>query len=352
MSSFTAQRGAVRIVFATGASGSIRDELARLGATRPLWVCTSRSAAQARDLAGDAPVLDTARQHVPGDVADAAAARARELGADVVVGFGGGSPIGLAKAIALACDGVRVAAVPTTYAGSEMTAIYGVTRDGRKTTGRDERVRPVLVVYDPALTHSLPVATSIASAINAMAHAVEALYADGVDDALRDEAEASVAAIGRAVPRLAADPTDAAGRADALYGAYLAGASLGVAAMGVHHKLCHVLGGSFGLPHAETHTVVLPHAVRFNADAAPQAIARVARALGVDDAANGLWDLARDAGAPTDLASLGLRASDLDRAADLATASAYPNPRPVERDAIRILLERALAGQRPIEPIP
>jgi maleylacetate reductase len=301
---------------------------------------------------------------VPAPVADAAVGRAASLGADVVVAVGGGSAIGLAKAIALA-GGPACVAVPTTYSGSEMTPIWGTTRDGAKETGRDERVRPRAVLYDPALTLDLPPRVAGPSALNAVAHCVEALYAPDANPVVALLAAEGLRALARAAPRIVRAPDDLDARTGALYGAWLAGLSLGAATMGLHHKLCHVLGGSFGLPHAETHAVVLPHAVAYNAAAAPAAMAVVAGTLadaGVDGGERPrdadalrvpralhalLADVAAAAGAPTTLRELGLRDADLDRAASLAAARPYPNPRPVHADAVRALLARALDGAPP-----
>ncbi len=282
---------------------------------------------------------------MPDDVADAGVAAAEQAGADAVVAFGGGSPIGLGKAIALRRE-VLLAAVPTTYSGSEMTNIWGLTGPDGKRTGRDERVRPRLIIYDPELTYGMPVPASMTSGFNAMAHAVEATYAQAVDDATLETAERSIRLLAEHLPGIAADAANPTSRAGALYGAYLAGSTI-AAGLAIHHKLCHVLGGSFGLPHAPTHSVVLPHALHYNRDAAPDAMARVATALGADDAAGGVYDLQRRVGAPASLRELGLDAADLDRAADLATRNAYYNPRPIDRDSIRALLGAAHAGTRP-----
>jgi len=266
------------------------------------------------------------------------------------VAIGGGSAIGMAKAIALA-GGPGSIAVPTTYSGSEMTAIWGITRDGAKETGRDERVRPRAVLYDPTLTLDLPPAIAGPSALNAAAHCVEALYAPDVNPVVALLAAEGLRALAASAPRVVRAPDDLPGRSEALYGAWLAGLSLGASTMGLHHKLCHVLGGSFGLPHAETHAVVLPHTVAYNAPAAPAAMHAAARALHTTDVPRALHallaDVARVAGTPTSLRALGLRDADLDRAVTLATARPYPNPRPVEARALRALLARALDGAPP-----
>jgi maleylacetate reductase len=284
--------------------------------------------------------------HVPIEVAEEARAEAAHLGADCCIAVGGGSTTGLAKAIALTSD-LPIVSVPTTYAGSEMTPIWGLTQSGIKKTGRDPRVLPKTVIYDPDFTMSLPAGMSVVSGINAIAHCVEALYSKDANPIISLAAEDAVRALARALPRIVKDPGDTEARSDALYGAWLGGVSLGAVGMALHHKLCHTLGGSFGLPHAETHTVVLPHAVAYNACEATAAMIPVARALQSEDAAGGLWDLAAGLSAPVALKAIGMRREDLDRAADLAVENPYWNPRRITRDGIRRLLEDAFEGRRP-----
>jgi len=342
-----------RVVFGAGTLARARDEVERLAITRALILTTPSQIAHGQavvDCLGDraAGVFNGAVMHTPVEVTRAALDALRGAGADGVVAIGGGSTIGLGKAIAVR-TGVPQLAIPTTYAGSEMTPVLGETEAGVKTTRRSLDVLPEAVIYDVELTLGLPAALSGTSGINAIAHAVEALYARDGNPITSLMAEHGIAALARALPAIAADPVDRAARGDALYGAWLCGVCLGAVGMALHHKLCHVLGGTFGLPHAETHTVVLPHAVAYNAPAAPEAMGRIARALGLEggDAAGGLHDLAAAVGAPRSLAELGLPADGLDRAADLAVQNPYANPRPLERAAIRALLERAFTGARP-----
>ena len=257
-----------------------------------------------------------------------------------------GSTTGLGKAIALDSE-LPLLAIPTTYAGSEMTSIYGLTEGAVKTTGRDARVLPRTVIYDPELTLTLPLGMSVTSGLNAIAHAAEGLYAHDGNPITALMAEEGLRAFAAALPMLARDPRDLDARGDALYGAWLCGCVLGAVAMGLHHKLCHTLGGSFNLPHAEVHAVILPHALAYNAAHAPGAMARIARALGVSDAARGVFDLATALGAPTSLRAIGMPADGLERAADLAATTPYPNPRPLERAALRALLQRAFDGAVP-----
>jgi maleylacetate reductase len=240
--------------------------------------------------------------------------------------------------------------VPTTYAGSEMTPIYGLTEGRLKRTGRDMRVLPRTVIYDPALTLSLPAAISAASGVNAMAHAVEALYAEDANPVISLMAEESIRALGEALPVIVRTPDDMEMRSRALYGAWLAGSCLGAVGMALHHKLCHTLGGTFNLPHAQTHAAMLPHTAHYNHSAAPEALARVARALGgreASEAGERLFELNRALGIPLALAQIGMAEEGLDEAADLACKNPYANPRAVERDAIRALLQRAWQGVAP-----
>jgi len=284
--------------------------------------------------------------HHPIEVVHEARARAAALDADCYVTIGGGTTTGTGKAIALE-TGMPVVAVPTTYAGSEMTPIYGITEGGVKRTGRDRRVLPRVVVYDPVLTLSLPPRVSGPSGINAMAHCVEALYAGDGNPIVSLMAAEGIRALARALPLVVQAPSDIDARAGALYGAWLAGIVLGTASIGIHHKLCHTLGGTFNLPHAEVHTVILPHATAYNRTAAPEAMRIAAQALGADDAAQGIFDLVSRIGGPTALKDIGMPEDGLDRAARLATENQYPNPRPVEYEPVRELLENAYWGRRP-----
>lgn len=341
----------MRVRFAAGALAHIADEMAHLGLNRAIVLCTPEQSALAHHVstllgARAAGVYTRAQQHVPLETAREARELARQLGADCAVAVGGGSTIGLGKAIALD-SGLPVVAIPTTYAGSEMTSIYGITEGGIKKTGRDTRVLPRSVLYDPQLTASLPVLLSITSGINAIAHAAEGLYASDGNPITNLMAQEGIAALARSIRGILENPTEPQARHDALYGAWLCGAVLGNVSMGLHHKLCHTLGGSFDLPHAQTHTVVLPHALAYNEDAAPEAMARIATAVGSKRAPSGVFDLARDHGAPVSLRELGMREQDLDQACEIAMQSQYPNPRPLERGGIRKLLQDAFEGNRP-----
>lgn len=338
-----------RVVFGAGRVSRLGEEVERLGAHRALVLCTPEQQPLARQIAtrlGNrcAGVFPGAVMHVPIEAARAAREQARALDADCAVAVGGGSTTGLGKAIALD-SGLPIVAVPTTYAGSEMTPIYGLTENGEKKTGRDARVLPRTVVYDPELTLALPLDLSVTSGLNAIAHACEGLYAEDANPIISLMAEEGIRALAAALPRLVASPHDLDARGDALHGAWLCGAVLGHVGMGLHHKLCHTLGGSFNLPHAATHTVVLPYALAYNAAAAPAAMAAIARALGTTEPPpRAIRALATALGAPTSLQSIGMPESGLDRVADLAVSKPYPNPRALERAALRELLQHAWEG--------
>ncbi|MFF3612081.1 maleylacetate reductase [Streptomyces sp. NPDC002580] len=349
---FSYETRPARVVFRPGAAVTATPgEVARLGLHRVLVVCGGRGEETARSVAdalGDscAGLHAGARMHVPAEVADKAVEVARATGADGCVAVGGGSAIGLGKAIALR-TGLPLIAVPSTYSGSEMTSVWGLTENGVKSTGRDTRVQPRSVVYDPELTLGLPVPLSVTSGINALAHAAEALYAPDRSPLVSLMAEEGVRAMAGALPEVAAAPGDPEARGRALYGAWLCGACLGATTMGLHHKLCHVLGGTFGLPHAETHTVVLPYVLAHNAPAAPDAIAVLSRALATDDVPHALRELAGGLGAPRTLAELGLREADLAPAAEQVAAQSYPNPREVTAHGVLGLLTAAYEGWEP-----
>lgn len=349
---FTHEYPPARIVLSPGAAtAATPDEARRLGLRRLLVLSGPRGADTAHAVADSlgalcAGVHAEARMHVPVEVAARAVEAARAAGADGCVAVGGGSSIGLGKAVALR-TGLPLIAVPSTYSGSEMTPVWGLTEHGVKRTGRDPVVQPRSVVYDPELTLSLPVPLSVTSGVNAIAHAVEALYAPDASPLTTLTAEEGIRVMAGALPAVAAEPESLQARGRALYGAWLCGASLGAATMGLHHKLCHVLGGSYGLPHAETHTLVLPHVLAHNSPAAPEAAAAVARALDTDDAPHALWELPRRLGAPRSLAELGLSEADLEHAAAQTVGESSVNPRPVTTDGVLRVLRGAYEGEPP-----
>jgi maleylacetate reductase len=349
--SFVHEALPMRVVFGVGALDRLGEEAAALGLSRVLVIRgpgrsdAGRRVAEA--LGGRAAGLFAeARMHVPADLARRTVEAADELGADGCVTVGGGSAIGLGKAVALA-RGLPVVAVPTTYAGSEMTPVWGVTEQGHKRTGRDQRVLPRSVLYDPTLTVSLPTMLSVVSGVNALAHAVEGLYAPDTTPIICLMAEEGARALAEALPKVVTDGADLDARAGAQYGAWLCGAVLGATTMSLHHKLCHTLGGMLDLPHAQTHTVLLPHVLAYNQPAAPTAVAALRRAFGAADPAGALWDLTGRLGAPRSLRELGMAEADLPRVVEQAVLRPYANPREVTADGLARLLRRAWAGEPP-----
>ncbi|MEM8654126.1 MAG: maleylacetate reductase [Pseudomonadota bacterium] len=351
MDSFLYTAGPARVLFETGGLAKAGQELSHLGVERALVLSTPQQAQGAQALAERlgtqaVGVFSDATMHTPVEVTDRAMAVVAEHNADGVVAFGGGSTIGLGKALALRTDLPQLA-IPTTYAGSEMTPIIGQTEGGKKTTQTTPKVLPETVIYDPALTYTLPSFIAGPSAVNALAHAVEALYAENRNPVTSMQAEAAIAAIGRAIPGLMGETVNEAARADAFYGAWLAGTCLASVGMAIHHKICHTLGGSFDLNHADIHCLMIPYTAGFNRDHAPDAMAAIARALQVEDPITGLFDLMQQAAGKTDLKSFGLSLADIDHAADLAVERAYYNPRPVTRDDVRTMLLAAFDGAHP-----
>jgi maleylacetate reductase len=350
---FTYEAAAQRVVFAPGAKSRLGTELAALGRQRALVLTTPEQAATGEALLQDlgesgAALFTGAAMHTPVDVTEHALQIAREREADCLVAIGGGSTIGLAKALALR-TGLQQVAIPTSFAGSEATPILGQTEGGRKTTLTDPRLRPNVILYDVTLVKTLPPAMVIASGMNAIAHGIEGLYAQNRNPITSVMALEGIRAMVSALPRLQADPANDEAWAETLYGSWLCGCVLGQVGMAIHHKLCHALGGGFNLPHAETHAVILPHAVAFNEVAVPALLQPVAEIFATATAHEGLTRFARQIGAPTGLQPFGLTLADLPKAVDLATANPYWNPRPITPDAISALLSRALTGA-PAQP--
>ncbi len=337
------------IVFGAGSRARLPAELEKLGLHRALVLSTPNQAGDAQaivDLLGEraAGLFSEALMHVPVETVAKARTAVTQTGADCTVSFGGGSTTGLGKALALELPNI---ALPTTYAGSEMTNIWGMTEAGRKRTGRADTVVPTLTVYDPELTLKLPASIAGPSGLNAMAQAVANLTSGAGNPVVRLFALEAVRTLAQALPRVVAQPEDLEARSDALYGACLAGASLGTGTTGLHHRLCHVLGGSFGTPHAETHTVLLPHTTAFNAPAVAGSMSDLAAALGAEDAVRALFELAEAVGAPTTLEAIGVSQGDLPRAAALATETPISNPVPVTTKDVEALLNNAYLGRLP-----
>jgi alcohol dehydrogenase class IV len=339
---FTYDALPARIVFGAGAARTrLAPEIEALGVSRLLLVASERDAERVRELVAPlghrvAATFTAVREHVPVATAEAARAMAAGAKADAVLSIGGGSTTGAAKAVALTAR-IPVVAVPTTYSGSEVTAVWGLTEDGRKITGTDPAVLPRVVVYDPELTASLPRELAVSSGFNALAHGVEAFWAPRRNPVSTAIAQDGIAALAAGLHK--DDP------AELLRGAWLTATAFAATGSGLHHKLCHVLGG-MGLPHARTHAVVLPHVLAFNAPGAPDAAVRVARALGVDDPVRGLRALADEMGVPRGLRDLGLREEQIDDVAALAEpAVPDDNPVPVGGGELRRLLRAAWAGE-------
>lgn len=348
LDSFKYQALPTRVVFGRGTSAALPDEAGRLGLQRLLVLSTpdqSTLAARVQQLLGERAVsaFNGATMHTPVEVTERALEVVKANGIDGIVAVGGGSTTGLGKAIALRTDLPQIV-LPTTYAGSEMTPILGETQDGRKTTQRSPKIQPEVVIYDVDLTLSLPAAMSALSAFNAIAHAAEALYAPDRNPIIALMAEEGIRAIVGALPRVTSTPRDADARASLLYGAWLCACCLGTTTMGLHHKLCHTLGGLFDLPHAQTHAIVLPYALAYNSPNIPDALGRLGRAMQTDDAVQALLRLERDCGIPIALRDIGMPHEGIARAVEQSMANPYGNPRPVDAQALRDLLECAWEG--------
>ncbi|MFI8221270.1 maleylacetate reductase and hydroxyquinol 1,2-dioxygenase domain-containing protein [Streptomyces sp. NPDC085932] len=353
MRDFTHTAGSSRIIFGAGTLGRLRDELERLGCRRAWLVSTPQQGEtldRARKILGPlvAGEFRDAAMHTPTDVTELALMSLQDKSADSLVAVGGGSAIGLSKALA-ARTGFPQIVVPTTYAGSEVTPILGETSNGVKTTRSATSVLPNAVIYDVDLTLTLPIPFSVASGLNAIAHAVEALYSPDANPVTDRLALRAISLLSTSLPEIVKDPTLLEARADALEGAWLAGTCLGTVAMGLHHSLCHTLGGTFGLSHADTHAVLLPYVMAYNASAVPEVMHRIARALGVGDAPTGVRDLCQALLGPLTLRDLGMAEDDLPKAVQLTASKSCANPQDVSAHAISSILEDAWHG-RPPEP--
>lgn len=346
-----------RVVFGAGARHGLGDEVGRSGLERIVVIASARDddvVAEIEAHLGGRVVgrFSDVRQHVPLAQARQARQLVSDTNADGILTIGGGSATGFGKAVSLELDVVHIA-VPTTYAGSEMTTIWGLTDGDHKSTGKDDRVLPDVVVYDPELTLGLPTEITGPSGMNALAHCVEALYGPGAEPVNAVLALEGARVLVAALPAVCDRPDDIDARAAVLYGAHLAGVVLAVGGTALHHKTCHVLGGMFGLDHGAMNAVVLGHAVRYTAPAIPDVISRLAHALDVTDPAAAMFDLAATIGAPTDLASIGMPEHGLDDAARRVVVEASANPRPPDRIGIRAMLDDAFHGRRPTlsEPV-
>jgi maleylacetate reductase len=342
-----------RVCFGSGeAAANLRNEITALGASRLMLIASKSGMRAADEIATGLPVAlrhDDVVMHVPVEVAERAREAAARNDVDALVSVGGGSATGLAKAIAMT-TGLPIIAVPTTYAGSEATPVWGLTEGARKTTGTDLRVLPKVIIYDATLTTSLPVEMSVASGLNALAHCVDAMWgpnADPIDAALAAE---GIRALAAGLPQVVADPQGLEGRELTLYAAYLSAAAFASAGSGLHHKICHVLGGKYNLPHAQTHATVLPYVLAFNGPAAPDAERRIAAAFGTASALDGLQSLKRRLNAPQALREYGFASDSIAEAAEAILPSVPPsNPRPVSAEDLRTLLRAAWSGAVPAE---
>lgn len=339
------------IVFSCGAIKTLASELDNLGLRRALVLCTPEQREHAdlvSSILGQSAIgqFTDAIMHVPVETVESATQVAESLDADCSVAIGGGSTTGLGKALALRL-GLPNIVIPTTYAGSEMTNVWGMTQDGAKKTGRDDIVVPNLVIYDPELTVGLPAAISGPSGINAMAQAVVNVTAAQPNPMITALAVDGIRALARSLPQVVSNPADIEARSDALYGACLAGGSLGLGITGLHHRICHTLGGTYNTSHADTHAIILAHTVAFNASAVPQATAVVADALGSDNAATGIFELLNQVSNKTKLSQLGIKESDLDTIAKLVVEKEIVNPKSVREEDVRLIIDDAYFGRPP-----
>lgn len=340
-----------KVLFGAGIRASLAKELANLGCERALLLSTPQQSDAVMDLAAHlsgyvAGIYTRATMHTPVDVTEDALCHAQEVKADCFVALGGGSTTGLGKALALRTD-LPQFVIPTTYAGSEATPILGQTENGMKTTLTDPKVLPEVILYDPELVVSLPAAMTVTSGLNAMAHAAEGLYAKDRTEETTALAMEGLRAFVAGLPRVLENPANLQAREETQRGAYACGAVLGQVGMALHHKLCHTLGGSFDLPHAETHAIILPHAVHYNAAAVPDLLAPIAALLEGDAPGQALWTFAKSLNAPTALRDLGLSEADLDKATEIALSKPYWNPREITAEGIRALLQNAWSGEAP-----
>lgn len=340
---------AQRVLFGAGkAAENLAGEVSRLGSKRVMLVSATFEAEIAAKVTANIDVavtFDDVVQHVPIANAEAARKVATDNGVDLMVCVGGGSTTGTAKAVAMT-TGIPIVAVATTYAGSEATNVWGLTEAARKTTGVDNKVLPVTVIYDAELTYSLPVEMSVASGMNAMAHCIDSMWAPRADPINQALAAEGIHALSQGLPAIVANPNDQAGREQTLYGAYLSAVSFASAGSGMHHKICHVLGGTYNLPHAQTHATVLPYVLAFNSPEAPDADRRIAQAFGSKDALSGLLELRERLNGPRALKDYGFDEGKAGEAAEIALPSIPPsNPRPVTLENLTELIHAAWAGE-------
>lgn len=355
MNSFEYNINPSRVVFGSKSINKLPDEIKRLESSSPIILTSKGNSGKSHGelLAkvledasiNPAGILNMAVMHTPTSVTEQALHSLKSQDADCIISIGGGSVVGLGKALSIR-TGLKHICLPTTYSGSEMTPILGETDNGKKVTRSDPKILPDTVIYDVDFTLSLPVTICSTSGVNAIAHAVESLYAKNANPITNMLALEGVKTLAEALPAIIQDPTDRSAREKAQYGAWLCGVCLGSSAMALHHKLCHTLGGSFGLPHAETHTIVLPHALSYNAPAIPEQMENLASVLpgSEGDAIKGLNVLLEKLGVSRALKDYGMKEEDVDKATEIAMGVQYANPRAMEKDGIRELIRRAWAG--------
>ena len=350
MESFSYDALPGRVIFGAGRRNEVGDEVERLGATRVLLIADAHdkeTIAEIEGVLGDRLVgtFTEVAQHVPVVLAEKLRALVASTEADVTVSLGGGSATGFGKAVSLTHEIPQIC-IPTTYAGSELTPIWGTSSGEVKETGRDLRVLPKTVIYDPELTLGLPISIAGPSAMNALAHAVEGLYGPGANPVMSAVALESVRVLSTHLPLMKASPDSIEERSNVLYGAYLAGVVLAVVGTALHHKTCHILGGLYGLDHGKMNAVVLPHALAFNAPAIPEAYEQLSLVLG-GDAAGRLYDLARALDTPSSLVEIGMPVGGVERAAPLVVRDAAANVRPIDLDQAIAFLTNCAEGERP-----
>lgn len=341
-----------RIVFADGAIGGLGEELDRLQARRVMVIAAGRDGHLA-DVAGQAlghrehKVWTEVRRHVPTEVASRAVAAAGEHNVDALLAIGGGSAIGLGKAVAVS-SGLPLVCVPTTYSGSEMTPIYGLTTGSDKKTARDIKALPKVVVYDPALVTTLPASVVGPSAMNALAHCAEALWAPQTDPISDAVALEGARRLQRHLRAAYAGP-DAGARGQVLIASCMAGLVVGTVGTSLHHGLCHLLGGLFDTPHADTHAIMLPYVIDYLRPAVPLAVERLSAAISAPpgELADTIWSLARAVGTPHGLREIGVTEAQVNQAAEAALAKGLTSPRTLDRAGLHRVLDNAWRGMVP-----
>ena len=349
---FTTTSPPVKVIFKVGASKNSGEEISALGCSRALVLSTEFQRDIAQQLIANlgakaVGLFADAQMHTPIDVTQKALEYAKKVEADCIIAIGGGSTTGLSKAIAYRTDLPQII-IPTTYAGSEATSILGQTENGIKTTVTANSIQPEVIIYDAELVRSLPVDMTITSALNAMAHAAEALYAKNRNPIATMQATEGLRAFANSLALVRDNPDNLEARGETLFGAWLCGSVLGQVGMALHHKLCHTLGGSFDLPHAQTHAILLPHTIAYNARAVSDLLTPVSEIFGADNAGTAIYQFAQSLDAPSALRELGLKKADLDQAVTIATKNPYWNPQPIEKAALRSLLQAAWEGSAPI----